>query len=51
MLSKGVIYGATGKETVSGKSETYTGLSEPAFQSSYGGHLPHLKTKIQTTLL
>ena len=37
-LSEGVIYGATVKETVSGKTETYTGLSEPPFKSRFNGH-------------
>ena len=34
-LSEGVIYGATVKETVSGKTETYTGLSEATFKKRY----------------
>lgn len=37
-LSEGVIYGATVKETISGKTETYTGLSEPSFKSRFNGH-------------
>ena len=37
-LSEGVIYGAIVKETVSGKTETYTGLSEPSFMSRFNGH-------------
>ena len=42
---KGVIYGATVTETISGKTETYTGLSEPPFKSRYSGHLTTFKNK------
>ena len=43
--STGVIYGATVRETISGKTETYTGLSEPPFKSRYGGHLTTFKNE------
>ena len=42
-MAEGVIYGATVKETISGKTETYTGLSEPPFKKRYGGHLSTFK--------
>ena len=44
-MAEGVIYGATVKETICGKIETYTGLSDPPFKKRYGGHLSTFKHK------
>ena len=33
------------RETISGKTETYTGLSEPPFKSRYRGHLTTFKNE------
>ena len=48
-MAEGVIYGATVKETISGKTETYTGLSEPPLRNVMEATYPHSSMKIQTT--
>ena len=43
--SEGLIYGAKVTQTISVKTETYTGLTENSFKSRYGGHLSNFTHK------
>ena len=44
-MAEEAIYGATVKETISGKMETYTGLSKPPIKKRFEGHLSTFKHK------
>ena len=41
--AEGLVYGAKVTQTISGKTETYTGLTENSFKSRYAGHISNFK--------